>query len=208
MPRNEELNQKMREERQQVLLASALELFAENGYFATKISDIAKHARISQGSLYHYYRSKEEIFIALIGSAFDKMNQAAKQLNALPLSPAEKIKKSFADMLAQIESEDSFSNYFMLIAQATASDATPEGVKKIIRAKQNTPYEVLSDIMETGQKDGSIVKADPDELATLFWVIIKGLALHKSAFGKKFKAPSLELLTSHFFTKQWNNDEI
>ncbi len=43
MVRNQETNQKMKEERRELILAGALELFAINGLAATKISDIAKH---------------------------------------------------------------------------------------------------------------------------------------------------------------------
>lgn len=201
MPRNDALNQKMRDERQQVVLSSALKLFAVNGYSATKISDIAKQAKISQGSLYHYYKSKEHIFVALVGSAFKKMNQAAKMLEELPLSPKEKIEMALNRMVTQMEEGEAFSNNFMLIAQATVSEATPDKAKKIIKEEQHIPYDVISNIMKAGQSEGTVVDSDPNELALLFWITVKGLALHKSAFGENFKAPSLELLTSPFLKK-------
>ena len=46
------------------LLAAAREVFAEKGYKAAGISDIAKKSRMAVGSFYKYYESKEAIFLA------------------------------------------------------------------------------------------------------------------------------------------------
>lgn len=48
------------------LLASALELFVERGYAATRLDDVARRAGVSKGTLYLYFSSKEELFKAVI----------------------------------------------------------------------------------------------------------------------------------------------
>ena len=45
------------------LLAAAREVFAEKGYKAAGISDIAEKSRMAVGSFYKYYESKEAIFL-------------------------------------------------------------------------------------------------------------------------------------------------
>ena len=44
------------------LLEAAKEVFEENGFLDARISDISERARLSHGSFYHYFESKEEIF--------------------------------------------------------------------------------------------------------------------------------------------------
>ena len=44
------------------LLEAAKRVFEENGFLATRISDISKRAGLSHGSFYHYFESKEQIF--------------------------------------------------------------------------------------------------------------------------------------------------
>ena len=61
MARNKDLNQKMKDERREQILSNALILFAAKGLSATKITDISAASGISQGLLYHYFESKEEI---------------------------------------------------------------------------------------------------------------------------------------------------
>jgi AcrR family transcriptional regulator len=48
------------------LLASALELFTERGYAATRLDDVARLAGVSKGTVYLYYQSKEDLFKAVV----------------------------------------------------------------------------------------------------------------------------------------------
>ncbi|GCE31536.1 hypothetical protein KDA_70200 [Dictyobacter alpinus] len=54
------------EERREHLIDTALHLFAEKGWNATSIPDLAKAAGIAQGLMYHYFRNKEELLLAVI----------------------------------------------------------------------------------------------------------------------------------------------
>lgn len=48
------------------ILEAALDLFAEKGFAATKLTEVAKHAGVSKGTVYLYYDSKEALFQALV----------------------------------------------------------------------------------------------------------------------------------------------
>ena len=73
MPRSPEQNNDIRKEKTQLILMVALELFAENGYHATSISQIASKAGISKGLTYNYFHSKKDILDALISNGFDEI---------------------------------------------------------------------------------------------------------------------------------------
>ena len=202
MPRGVEKNQKMRDERRKQILSSALHLFAVKGLAATKITDIASRSGISQGLLYHYFRSKEAIFVELIRGAFEKMNTAARALENLPLTPKEKITKAIVDMLRITAENENFSLYFLLIAQASVSEAVPEEVKAIISKEDRVPYEVIARIMRAGQEDGSIRNYDPEQLSLVFWAMIKGIPIHCASHGPAFKAPDPRILAGTFFQEK------
>jgi AcrR family transcriptional regulator len=55
-----------KERRREVILGSAKRVFARKGYHATTIADVAKAARISYGSVYWYFDSKDALFHALM----------------------------------------------------------------------------------------------------------------------------------------------
>ena len=57
------------EARPQEILDAALALFAEKGFAATRMDEIAMRAGVTKGTIYLYFESKEQIFRALIGSS-------------------------------------------------------------------------------------------------------------------------------------------
>lgn len=198
MGRNKELNQKIKDERKEQILTHALRLFATKGLAATKISDIASASSMSQGLIYHYYRSKEDIFVELISGAFEKINAASLELERLPLSPPEKIRLALETLLQGLTDNEDTGLYYLLIAVATASEAIPDEAKKVISEKNTAPYEVVTRIIREGQRDGSLKNFDAEALALVFWTSIKGLAIHKATHREKFKAPDPEILLSMF----------
>lgn len=198
MARNSELNQKMKDERRAQILSAALMLFATKGLSATRIKDLSSATGISQGLVYHYFRSKEEIFVELIRDAFSKMNRACRDLEGMTLPAAEKIKMAIEKLLEGLESSEDTARTYLLIAQATVSDAIPEEAKAVISRENRIPYEVLARIIAKGQKEGSLRKGLPDELSLVFWTSIKGLAIHRAVHGKRFRAPDPAILMRMF----------
>jgi len=198
MPRNKEANQKVKDERRDQILSSALSLFATKGLAATKISDIAVKTGMSQGLIYHYYKSKEEIFTWLIGSAMEKMNEAALNLENLPVSAKEKIIIAINGLLKGFDENENTADYYFLITQTALSEAYPEEAREIIRTQNDVKYEVITRILKQGQMDGTIKNHDAQEMATLFFSSINGLALNKAIYGDRFKMPDQNILLSMF----------
>lgn len=201
MPRNKETNLKIKDERREKILASALSLFASKGLAATKISDIAGKTGMSQGLVYHYYKSKEEIFIWLIGSAMQKMNEAALNLEKLPVSAKEKIILAVDGLLSGFETNANTASYYFLITQTALADAYPAEAKEIIRSQNDVKYEVMVRIFSEGQKDGTVKEHDPKEMATLFFSSINGLALNKAIYGDRFRMPDKRMFLGMFLAE-------
>lgn len=65
---NEPRYQRRKEDRPQEITEAAFEAFAKDGYAATRVEDVARRAGISKGLLYLYFRTKEELFKAVIRS--------------------------------------------------------------------------------------------------------------------------------------------
>lgn len=55
----------------QRILDAAVAVFAEKGFFTARIADIAERADVADGTVYLYFKSKEEILMAAINTAFD-----------------------------------------------------------------------------------------------------------------------------------------
>ncbi len=198
MARNMEQNEKLREERKKQIRSAALRLFATKGLFATKIKDIAEEVGMAQGLIYHYYKSKEDIYAELIKDALDKLNEAVFGLKKMPLPPHVKIRTALEELLHVIENREDFIQTCRLIAQASNSTEIPENAKKFIEEMRDIPYQEIAGIMEDGQKEGTIIEADPRELALIFWTLINGLAMYKASRSNSVKMPDARLLINIF----------
>ena len=65
-PKTKEQFEEIRQEKRELILDTALEVFATHGFHGTSISMIAKHAGIAKGLLYNYFKSKEDLLRAII----------------------------------------------------------------------------------------------------------------------------------------------
>jgi hypothetical protein len=72
-PRSSQQFQEMREEKMTHIMDVALERFANEGYFRTTISHIARHAKISKGLIYNYFESKEALLKAIIHKSVNEV---------------------------------------------------------------------------------------------------------------------------------------
>ncbi|WP_375582564.1 TetR/AcrR family transcriptional regulator [Cyclobacterium xiamenense] len=62
-----------RQQREKKILEAAIQLFGEGGVHATTVSDVARKARISKGLVYFYYKSKEDLYLALTKKGIDEL---------------------------------------------------------------------------------------------------------------------------------------
>ena len=72
-PRTEKQYEEIRESKKSLILDTALELFATEGYYPTSISKIAERAGISKGLIYNYFKSKEDIIRIIIHKGIDDL---------------------------------------------------------------------------------------------------------------------------------------
>ncbi len=72
-----------REDRWSELLAAATVVFAERGYVAASLEEVAGHLGILAGSLYHYVRTKEELLYAIMRDAYETALETVNRHQAL-----------------------------------------------------------------------------------------------------------------------------
>ena len=102
-----------KDEKKKKILKAALDIFAEKGYHTARMVDVAKVAEIGKGTIYEYFKSKEELFMELftfvmrgpIDYQFQKWDQTTK--------PAEKLEKLISSSLQTYNKLEKF--YYVLI---------------------------------------------------------------------------------------------
>lgn len=189
MPKSTERCREIREESRSKILHDSMLYFAKNGFSGTKISDLAKHIGIGQGTLYIYFKSKEELFAeiyALTNSSEDI--KELKLLARLPISAEKKIQKLSKSIMDKLTQDESYAAKVTLNTQMMMEN---NGFASEETTYRSELYRITEKIIIQGQKEGSVVKGAPMKLADYFWGVVYLYAL-KKLFTAKYEMISGE----------------
>src|SRR5687768_17420594 len=72
-------------DKREAILRAAIKVFARRGYFNSKVADVAKEAGIADGTVYLYFKSKDEILHSIFDRAMAEfIAEGRKEIEALP----------------------------------------------------------------------------------------------------------------------------
>jgi AcrR family transcriptional regulator len=95
--------QRRKEDRPQEITAAAFGAFAENGFTATKVEDVARRAGVSKGLLYVYFKTKEELFKAVIRSVVTpRLDELTRTLDTAELGAEAFIRGPVLDFMKRV----------------------------------------------------------------------------------------------------------
>lgn len=79
--------------KREAILRAAIRVFARNGYFNSKVADIARAAEVADGTVYLYFKSKEEILHSIFDASMEKAIAEAYHLIKGVTDPREKLRR-------------------------------------------------------------------------------------------------------------------
>lgn len=171
------IRDEQREQRRQLIIDKAIELFAKNGYADTKIGDIAKAADMSVGLMFHYFESKEKLFEEIVRFGTGATNIPREMNFENPLDYFE----GFLKIMFQYAKEYPRTIYlFTIMGQAQRGNGIPPHIREI--AMSVNQIKQSAEIIEAGQQYGYFREGDPYMLSFTFWSSVQGvmeqLAVH------------------------------
>lgn len=95
--------QRRKEDRPQEITEAALLAFAEKGYAATRVEEVARRAGVSKGLLYLYFKTKEELFKAVVKSVvIRRIDQLIGNIESTELSSEDFIRGPLSSFMKQV----------------------------------------------------------------------------------------------------------
>ena len=151
------------EETFNLILDVAFRLFMEKGYEHTSIQDIIDHlGGLSKGAIYHHFKSKEEILVAVTDRMTEESNRILSEIrDRAGLTGKEKLKMIFKESIFRPVQDDIFT-------VAPDLSGNPKLIFSILRETVDVAApDYILPIVEQGIADGSIQTDYPAELAEL-----------------------------------------
>lgn len=152
-------------DRRAAILDCADQVFLEEGFQAASMSAIAAKLGGSKGTLYNYFPSKEELFLACASRHCEGLQQRMATLGAEGGDVRDTLKRMGQHIVEVVNSDDVVRKFRMVVAEA---ERVPEIARAFHAAGPQAGVDVLAAYLEQAMRDGVLIKTDPRRAAQFF----------------------------------------
>ena len=161
----------------QQLLESALRVFSEKGYAATRLSDIAVAANVTRGAIYHHFGNKKELFIALFRNRSDPYFQIVSEILSSDLPSIEKFQKLITTLLKKFEGDELFQADNRLRMQHNGSITDIKKIKGAFEEDIKRLFTMAEKAVQAGQQTGEIRNdLAASDIVVFLFALLRGIA--------------------------------
>ncbi|MDD5543242.1 MAG: TetR/AcrR family transcriptional regulator [Acidobacteriia bacterium] len=143
------------------ILQAAIRVFARSGFFNSKVSDVARQAGVADGTIYLYFRNKDDLLISLFDQIMgDFVSRASRALAALD-DPAEKLHR-----LAQLHLESLGRNRDLAVVFQIELRHSSKFMARFSRTRLADYFKLIQEVIRQGQRQGRFRKGLHEKLVT------------------------------------------
>lgn len=148
------------------ILQAAFTVLSRQGYEKTSIKDIAEEAGVAQGLVHYYYKSKQQLVLAVLEFVCDKVEHELEG-EAGVLQAFEQTKQMLKD------SHDSNALYIQLIGVSLHDPVIQEGVRNYIRMSRSGIEDQAREVLKERQLDPAPARG----IAGVVWAAVLGIMI-------------------------------
>jgi AcrR family transcriptional regulator len=167
------------------ILEAARKIFAEKGFHEATVDDIANAAGVAKGTVYLYYRSKQDVYIAALKFGISRMYSALAEEVARYSTAEEKLRALIAAKLAYFdENSDFFKIYLSELGKLHSHPGTIDSEFKELYLQH---ARLIESIIKEGVRKKAIRSLRTDQTAFAISDIIRGVVTHRLMGWSKAK---------------------
>jgi TetR/AcrR family fatty acid metabolism transcriptional regulator len=145
-----------RETRRRAILDSAVRVFAEHGFFAARIRDIAAGAGVAEGTIYLYFEGKDDLLLTAFREKVNEFVTSVRDVNAAELPFQERLARFVALQFESIEADPPLATV-LLLESRQSSKFYGGAVRDVLK----TYAQAIDSLLATGVERGE-VRPDAD----------------------------------------------
>lgn len=145
------------EQTRQKILKAALDLFVEKGYERSTFEDVAERIRLTKGAVYWHFKSKPDLFTALVADMTEKHNQQIARVLPEPIT-LDGLVAHFVERARLIVEQPRSRKYFQMMLSQDWPAAKFIPIKRRLRESGSGPFELIEKTLCTLQLKGEIRK--------------------------------------------------
>ncbi len=162
------------------IIEGATRLFAEKGIKETSIAEISKLTGAAEGTIYHHFKTKDELFLAILENVKNGILEEFESYSA---------EKTYKNGLEKVENIILFylylagkqENWFYLLHRHYPYELAAENdtCRKLLEEIYNCLVEIFESAILSGMEDGSIGDVTPRKTALIIFSMVNGLVWFK-----------------------------
>jgi len=137
-------------DKRELILGAATRVFARSGYFNSKVADIATAAGIADGTVYLYFKSKDEILHSIFDRAMARFIGAGRSQLAKLEAPVDKLRK-----IAELHLERLGADRDLAIVFQVELRGSTKHMQEFSAAGFAEYLDIIRETIESGQKRGN-----------------------------------------------------
>jgi AcrR family transcriptional regulator len=167
-----------REQRRRQILNAARKVFSSNGFTKTTMEDIAREAELSPGTLYLYFKNKDELYASLSVEVLEQLHEKLKRVYIKEAQNPQMRINDLKQMLYNIYKVDPLIllNLFHLQSSEILTHLEP-AMLTTIRNLSKKSSAIISKIFSEGVNDHSFIEKHPKALSDVLWGLFSGVVL-------------------------------
>jgi TetR/AcrR family fatty acid metabolism transcriptional regulator len=156
------------------IIKNASKLFAKKGFFKTTVDDIAQATGVAKGTVYLYFKNKQELYTATIDAHFSYVLNKVAEIETKKITATEKMKEIAVDFVEYVSTLKTSYMPFS-VENVNLIGKTLKTMHSIVMPKINKMNEVISRIVEQGIKTGEFRDVEPRVAAFYFLSTIRAI---------------------------------
>jgi len=174
----QERKQRERERRRQQIIVAAKRVFSEKGFSKTTMEDIAREAELSPGTLYLYFKNKDELYASLSLRILQYMNIRLEDVKKEKDNNPEQKIVSIKEALYDVYQFDPMIliNMFHLQSSETLKNLSSPLMENITELSRNS-LQILADIFKNSSSHNTVLTRQPTDVADIVWSLFTGVVL-------------------------------
>jgi len=169
-------------EKRQKIMNAAIKIFANAGYFNSRVSDIAGEAGIADGTIYLYFKSKDDVLAAIFNEAITQFIEIANNELEGISDPVERLEKIAWLHLKNLGSNKDLASVFQIEFRHNIMF-----MEKLSKTRLDEYFGIIHQAIEEGQKQGKFRKIHPRFAAKLFFGMIDEMVTNWLISPRKYK---------------------
>lgn len=177
-----ERKERERERRRQQIMVAAKRVFSDKGFSRATMEDIANEAELSPGTLYLYFKNKDELYASLSLRILQYLTIRLEHVQAEPFTDAAQHLTALKEAMFDVYEFDPLIliNMFHMQSSETLKNLSPDLLGQIETLSRNS-LKVMAAIFQEGMRRKMFVDRHPTAVADILWSLFSGIILWETS---------------------------